>query len=111
MAIPLGEFQRLLAEVSQRAAMGAALSAAAGWDHGAALLTSISDRAAAATGGGGGGGGSVGGARPELLPLLSALPPHLLDARAARALYDAGITDVGKVARAAEEVKNVFGFF
>ena len=97
-AIPLGEFQRLQAEVSQRAALGAALAAAAGWGHGAALLASVSDRAAAS-----GGGGAAGGARPELLPQLSALPPPRLDARAARALFDAGITDVGKVARAAEE--------
>ena len=94
MAIPLGEFQRLQAEVSQRAALGAALASAAGWGHGAALLASVSDRAAASGGG---------GCRPELLPLLSELPPPLLDARAARALFDAGITDVAKVARAAEE--------
>ena len=102
-AIPLGEFQRLLADVSQRAALGAALAAAAGWGHGAALLASVSDRAAASGGGGAASGGGGSGARPELLPLLSALPPPLLDARAARALFDAGITDVAKVARAAEE--------
>ena len=97
MAIPMGEFQRLQAEVSQRAALGSALSEAAGWHQGAALLASISDRMAAA------GGGAAGGARPELLPLLSALPPPLLDARAARALFDVGITDASRVARAAEE--------
>jgi len=101
MAIPLGEFQRLQAEVSQRAALGSALAAAAGWEHGASLLASISDRAAAS--GVGGIGDGAGGARPELLPLLSALPPPILDVRAARALFDAGITDLGKVARAAEE--------
>ena len=35
--------------------------------------------------------------------MLSALPPPLLDSRAARALFDAGITDVSKVAGAPEE--------
>ena len=83
-----GDLQRLRDDVAQRLAMGAAVAGGAGWALAAVPLGRLADRAAA------------GGGRPELLPLLAAIPG--LAAPAARALHSAGLTTPHKVARAVE---------
>ena len=86
--VPAGALQHLLADAGTRAALGAAAASAAGWPLAAQALASLADRCAA-------------GCRPDLAPLVAAIPS--LDAARARALSDAGLGSLRAIARAAEE--------